>query len=899
MHPLLRRQLMRLSLSPDVAPDAASWAGLIDRIDASYVQADQSRELVERSMTLSSQEMRELHARLRRANDELEEKVRERTRELEHLNASLAGEVEERRRAEAALAARERSIRLINDNLPVMIAYVDAGEIYRYHNRAFADWLGLGSSGIIGRSVREVVGEEGYGQLCPHIRTVLSGTATSFERVHQVRAGEETHVAGEFVPDVGGDGGVAGYYVMLLDVTARRRAERVALENEARFRSLTELSSDWYWEQDDSQRLVSTAGRADARGGVRAPALVGLRPWEMPDTEPLQGSWNAHREVMEQRRPFRDFIIRRKTSESVEFVSVSGAPVFDEHGVFTGYRGIAKNVTPLVRAEEEARTAREVLAKMLDAVPDPVFVKDEAHRYVHVNDAACAFFGWPRDALLGRSDRDFFPGEQADVFWAKDDAVFASGTDDVNEEQITSADGHTRTISTKKRAIRLPDGRQVLVGVIRDMTDYMTQQRLLSDAKEAAEAGSRAKSEFLARMSHEIRTPMNGVLGMTELLRGTALTVEQRRFVDAVHGSGEALLRIINDILDFSKIEAGKLALERVDFGLAECVQDTIELLRGRAAAKGLALDLRVGRGVPAVVRSDPARLRQVLTNLVGNAIKFTERGFVRIEVDRVDGDVAGAIVRFSVTDSGIGIPAQAQEYVFEAFAQADGSTSRRYGGTGLGLAICRQLVQLLGGEIGLRSRPGEGSTFWFTAHLQRVRDDTTTGPVVLVPAALALAQAKFQASARARAQTQPHGEVGSQQACARTSRLLLAEDNPINREVALAMLRSLGVAADTAEDGRAAVEAAARGGYDLVLMDCQMPEMDGFTATRAIRAREAGGSSRLPIVALTANAMRGDREACLEAGMDDYLSKPFSRAQLQAVIERWLGAAAGTRPAA
>jgi CheY-like chemotaxis protein len=331
-----------------------------------------------------------------------------------------------------------------------------------------------------------------------------------------------------------------------------------------------------------------------------------------------------------------------------------------------------------------------------------------------------------------------------------------------------------------------------------------------------------------------------------------------------------ALLRIINDILDFSKVEAGKLELEQVDFVLADCVGNTVDLLRGRATAKGLAISVRVAADVPPAVRGDPSRLGQILTNLVGNAVKFTERGSIDVSVElagHVDGDV---VLRFEVADHGIGIAPAAQETIFDAFHQADGGTSRRYGGTGLGLAICRQLAHLLGGEIGVCSHPGEGSTFWFTVRLA-----VADAPAIHEGSALPTAGPDSMHVAAA--------PVPS------TTRVLLAEDNAVNRHVALAMLRSLGFSADTAVDGREAVDATARVRYDVVLMDCHMPGMDGFSATAMIRERDAlTGAPRVPIVALTANAMTGDREACIAGGMDDYLSKPFTRAQLQALLERW-----------
>ena len=871
MHPLLARQLDRLGLGPDTPPDAEAWARLIGRIDGAYTQADQARTMVERSMEISSREMQGLHDRLRRVNDALEEKVRMRTAELQRLNASLKAEVEERTRTEAALAESEGWIRLVNDSLPVLIAYVDSSETFRYHNRAYRERFGEQDSRIAGRTVRDVLGADMYGQIRPHIALVLGGRRTRFERMFTGRSGAVSHLSCEYLPDVSDSGLVLGYYAMLVDVTAQKQAEIIARHNEMRFRSFTELSSDWYWELDADYRFTEATGMADTRGGVVPADYQGRCPWELPGSAPLDDTWAVQKARMLARDSFRDIVVKRVLpSGEARYVSVSGAPIYDESGVFIGYRGVTRDISRLKQAEEQALNAREVLAKLVDAVPDPIFVKDDGHRYILVNDAACAFFGHARDDLLGKSDYDFFPKAEADIFWAKDDEAFAAGVDVVNEEPV-SVDGMTRTVSTKKRTIRLPDGRQVLVGVIRDITDLKEQQRELSDAKEAAEAGSRAKSEFLARMSHEIRTPMNGVLGMTEMLRATTLTQEQRGFLDTVHGSGVALLRIINDILDFSKVEAGRLELDHVDFALAECVGDTVEMLRGRAAAKALPIVVRIDERVPPAVLGDPARLRQVLTNLVGNAVKFTDHGTIEVRVNVVEQDADHATLRFEVSDEGIGIDAAAQVHIFDAFAQADGSTSRRYGGTGLGLAICRQLVQLMGGEIGVESTPGRGSTFRFEVKLavSREADVSAKRPMVVAPTF---------ASSVAHAVPDVSG-----------ARVLLAEDNPVNRQVALVMLRSLGFTADTVTNGVDAVEATATHDYDLVLMDCQMPEMDGFAATAAIRAREATiGKTCIPIIALTANAMTGDREACLAGGMDDYLSKPFTRAQLLAVLEKW-----------
>ena len=398
-----------------------------------------------------------------------------------------------------------------------------------------------------------------------------------------------------------------------------------------------------------------------------------------------------------------------------------------------------------------------------------------------------------------------------------------------------------------------------------------TRNLLLKARLEEAEAANFAKTRFLANMSHEIRTPMNGIIGMTDLLQRTPLSPIQLKYVDAVHRSGDILLSLINNILDLSKIEAGRTDIEKIPFSLRDTIKSSSVIFAGKINQKGLEYECTVSEDIPDALVGDSARFAQILNNLLGNAVKFTDSGSISVSASVNEWHREDIILRLQVTDTGIGIPSESQSEIFSRFSQADITTTRKYGGTGLGLAIAKHLVELMGGMIGVESKAGAGSAFWFTCRFtvypDLLPDRTPTGPVM-----------PFISPRTA------------------TIKVLLAEDNSINQEIGSAMLESLGCTVVLADSGTKAIEALGKETFDLILMDCQMPEMDGYEATRIIRKneREADrsdpGRKRACIIALTANALIGDKEKCLAAGMDDYLAKPFTIHQIHAVMSRWLG---------
>jgi PAS domain S-box-containing protein len=602
----------------------------------------------------------------------------------------------------------------------------------------------------------------------------------------------------------------------------------------------------------------------DAQGQwVLAPAAVGrslsVHPLDLPSWEHLAGPWRV---LLPGTKPPRANagVARHGLMLAALLLAVSGVGAF----------ALARSGEARRRAERQASRQLVLFRLVSDNMPSPIYLKDRSGRYLACNLAFERLLGRSAQSILGRRVDEVLPSEEARVHDEVDRALLAEGGTRHYEARVTVGPGEVRELLVAKSAVR--DERGHVVGVtaaLVDITERKAAERaarrgleVLRQAKEAAEAGTRAKSEFLAVMSHEMRTPLNAVLGATGLLLDGPLGAEQREQAEMARSAGRALLDLIDDILDFSRIEAGRLDLEKVAFDPRHLLDDTVALVMAEAKGKGLELAGRVEPDVPRRVCGDPGRLRQVLLNLLTNSVKFTDKGRIAAHLELGGRHPGEVVLRLRVRDTGVGIAPDYLPHIFEPFTQGESATRRRYGGTGLGLAITRRLVELMGGTISVSSTPGEGSEFTCTVQLAAAGPEHGPAPP----------ERRRDPSVDAPRDRPLH--------------VLLAEDNLVNQRVTRAQLQRLECDVDVAGDGREAIAAVARRPYDLVLMDCQMPGVDGFDATREIRRREGDGR-RVPIVALTANALRGDRERCLAAGMDDYLAKPTDLDALREMLAR------------
>ena len=526
------------------------------------------------------------------------------------------------------------------------------------------------------------------------------------------------------------------------------------------------------------------------------------------------------------------------------------APLYNSSGNVVGVIESIRDITMRKLAEEELRKSREKYQNIFENSILGLYQSIPEGKYLSVNPAFARLFGYscPEEMISCVADigQQLYsnPKDRKRAIKQLIEQGFLEGF----ELEVQRRDGTKFWVSMNTRIVQDENGLHY-DGTVEDITKRKRAEDVLRASKEVAEATTKSKSDFLANMSHEIRTPMNAVIGMTGLLMDEELTIEQKEYVETIRSSGEALLDIINDILDISKIEAGMMDLEHQPFSLQRCIEESIDLGAENATKKGLEMEYRIEPHIPAVVLGDYARLRQILVNLIGNAVKFTEKGCISIVVSgkKIDGE--SYEIHFAVKDTGIGIPEDKADRLFQLFSQVDASTARRYGGTGLGLAISKKLVEMMNGKIWVESQTGIGSTFHFTIEVQ---------PTLSAP--IDTGRSAFSTKAVS------HGDLDQ------PLRILLAEDNMINQRVALRMLAKLGLRGDVACNGYEVLQALERQSYDVVLMDVQMPGMDGLETTKAIRQRWSDGPK---IIAMTAAAFKSDREMCFEAGMDDYIRKP------------------------
>jgi PAS domain S-box-containing protein len=548
------------------------------------------------------------------------------------------------------------------------------------------------------------------------------------------------------------------------------------------------------------------------------------------------------------------------------------------------FNSMANSIEQLVTSLRESEARKRLLATIVEQSDQAIFTVDLNASITSWNAGAEELLGYTAEEVIGREYGILLPSEDGLKLDAQD--RIRSGQKLSCETRMVTQSG--TIIDIEISAAPMFDDYGVHAGEItiaRDITERKRTQEQLLQAKQAAEAASQAKSDFVANMSHEIRTPMNGILGFTELVLDSDLSPEQRDNMNAVKSSAESLLGVINDILDFSKIEAGKLDIEAISFSLRDNLAQTMKPLELRARQKGLRLSWSVAPNIADWIVSDPVRLRQVLVNLAGNAIKFTDEGEVEVRVEMDSRGERDAQLRFSVRDTGIGISPEKQHLIFEAFSQADMSTTRLYGGTGLGLTIASRLVELMGGRISVQSAPGRGSVFQFTIRTGLHSEGAPT------------AEDKQLALPVDRPAQQPSLLNAMSQAKSRALTILVAEDNPVNQKLAVRLLEKLGHSVHLVENGQEAVDAVKDRRFDVLLLDVQMPVMGGLAACAAIREWERRTSAaRIPIVAMTAHAMQGDRERCLDAGMEGYISKPIDLGALTSTLESIVPAA--SRPA-
>ena len=796
----------------------------------------------------------------------------------------LGAIIDERKMAELRLAEEKERIRLLLDSTAEGIYGIDGDGICTFINDPALRLLGYSSR-------KEVLGKN-FHNLCHH--TAPDGKPfpqQDCQIVRTVKTGRSVHVDNEFFWRKDGSGFPVEYWshplirsgemtgavVTFVDITQRHAFERAIRDSEQKFRAVFENAEIGISIVDINDGRM-TANPAYQRMLQCTPVQMQTVSIfnELTHPDDLAKDLETFRKIV--RGDVEHLHIDKRyllPNGSTVWASVELSILRDAAGLPQFILGLATDITERKKAEEQLRARELQLRAFITDAPVCVAMFDREIRYLAASRRWATDYGFGHADLTGLGLYDLIPN-LPDKWKETHSRALAGEKQHLGEDIWVRGDGVQQWVTSSVYPWRDPQGN--IGGIIiaaEDITQRKQAEVQLHQAKLAAEAASQAKSLFLATMSHEIRTPLNGILGMTELVLDTQLAPEQREHLNLARFSAESLLSIINDILDFSKIEAGKLDIEAVPFRLRESLDETLKTCAIRARQKGLYFSFRPSPNMPDAFLGDPGRLRQVLLNLIGNAIKFTERGHICVFVDFSTPAPGRALLHFAVEDTGIGVSPEAQEKIFAAFSQADGSMARKYGGTGLGLAICLRLVEMMGGKIWLNSTPGKGSTFHFTLDLalQKAQHSEDDSPLPRTAAGSSTSPRPL-----------PSGVAAP--------RVLLVEDNAVNRTLAQRLLQKRGYQVTVAIDGKQALLAHASAGFDLILMDVQMPEMDGFEATAEIRKQEKLSGRHTPVIALTAHALKEDRDRCLSAGMDAYVTKPIRPEELFKTIQSLLAPA-------
>ncbi len=776
-------------------------------------------------------------------------------------------------RAEALRQSEER-FRSLVQNASDIIAVVAADGSVCYTSLSIKQILGYAPDDWLGKKAVELVHSDELVKAESLLTAALHCSATNITDELRLRHADGSWRDFEVVVNnLLAEPSVAGVVITCRDITQRQQAGKALLQAEEKYRSIFENAVEGIFQTTADGRYISAN-----------PALISIYGYESFE-ELRTNLTEIGRQLYVDPNRRAEFIRLMQENGAVWgfesqvyckdgsaiWIRENARAIKDTSGALLYYEGTVENITERKQAEEALRESQHMLQLVMDNIPQFIFWKDRNSVFLGCNHNFAEVAGVDSsENIVGKTDYDLpFKKEEADFFRACDRRIMQTGIPEYHIiESLLRADGKQAWLDTNKIPLQDVQGNVVgILGTFEDITERKQAEAELQKAKEAAEAANQAKSKFLATMSHEIRTPLNAVIGMTTLLLHTQLNSEQRDFVETIRYSSDALLTIINDILDLSKIEAGKLKLEQQPFNLQTCLEQSLSLVAAQAAEKGLKLAYSIAPQTPNTIVGDATRLSQILLNLLSNAVKFTQAGEVTVAVtaQKVKGDSGGDAllmpasevydIQFAVKDTGIGISLEQMEHLFQSFSQVDASITRQHGGTGLGLAICKKLTEIMGGRIWVESQVGIGSTFYFTLVAQAS------------PIQLNAPQLESKQVIPRLAQQLP-------------LQILLAEDNRVNQQVALLMLEQLGYRADAVSNGLEVLESLRRQSYDVVLMDVQMPQMDGLSATRQIH-QEQPPQQRPQIIAITAYATQDNWEQCLAAGMDDYISKPIQIANL------------------